>query len=384
MDALGTETAFEVLARAQEMERAGHDVVHLEIGEPDFETATHIVDAAVEALRQGYTHYGPAAGLSELREGIALDLGGSRGVIVDPESVVVTPGAKPILFYSILALAQRGNEVIYPDPGFPIYESMIRFCGATPVPMCFRMENGRFVIDFDDLETKIGGRTRLVILNSPHNPTGASFDINQLQELARLLEKTDAIVLSDEVYSKIVYERNHLSICSIPGFLERTILLDGFSKSYAMTGWRLGYAALPKEFVPHVIKFIVNSVSCAPPFVQRAALKALTGSQNTVHQMTAEFKERRDVLVKGLRGIPGISCAMPEGAFYAFPDITEMGISSDEFAERVLKEVGVALLSGTAFGQHGDGFVRISYATSMSNIFKALERLEMFVHRLNA
>lgn len=384
MDALGTETAFEVLARAQEMERAGHDVVHLEIGEPDFETAPHIVDAAIEALRQGYTHYGPAAGLSELREGIALDLSWSRGVVVDPESVVVTPGAKPILFYSILALAQRGNEVIYPDPGFPIYESMIRFCGATPVPMCFRMGNGRFEIDFDDLETKISGKTRLVILNSPHNPTGACLDVNQLQELARLLEKTDAIVLSDEVYSKIVYERKHLSICSIPGFLERTILLDGFSKAYAMTGWRLGYAALPKALVAHVIKFIVNSVSCAPPFVQRAALKALTGSQDTVHQMTAEFKERRDVLVKGLRDIPGISCAIPEGAFYVFPDITEMGISSNEFAERALKEVGVALLSGTAFGQQGDGFVRISYATSMSNIYKALERLEMFVRRLNA
>ena len=381
MMSLGTETAFEVLARARALEARGKDVIHLEIGEPDFETPAHIVEAGVEALRQGYTHYGPTPGLPELREAIARNVSQTRGVAVSSDQVVVTPGAKPIMFFTILALAQRGVEVIYPNPGFPIYESMIRFCGARPVPMRLLEDEG-YHPDLEDLASKISDRTRLVIFNSPQNPTGAVMTGQELEVVASLLrDREDVYVLSDEIYKDIIYRGGHSSIASIPGMAERTIILDGLSKSYAMTGWRLGYGVFPRPLVPHIIKLAVNSVSCAASFTQRAAIAALEGPQDAVGQMVEEFLRRRDLISAGLDRIPGIHCPEPEGAFYAFPSIKGTGIPSQEFQERALNEAGVALLSGTSFGRSGEGYVRLSYANSPENISKALELLEEFVTR---
>ena len=382
MQFLGTETAFEVLAQARDLERQGRDIVHMEIGEPDCETPEHVTEAAAQALRDGYTHYGPSPGFPELREEVALYVSRTRGIAVDPARVVVTPGAKPILFYTILALAQRGDEVIYPDPGFPIYESMIRFCGARPVPLRFRQEGDVFRLDLEDLASKVSSRTRLVILNFPHNPTGATLSGDQVEDLADLLRASNAVVLSDEVYSEILYDQRHLSIAALPGFADRTVLVDGFSKTYAMTGWRLGYGVFPEPLVPHVVKLIVNSVSCPASFSQQAALQALRGPQGPVQRMVAGFREKRDALVEGLRRIPGLTCCVPGGAFYAFPDIAALGVYSDEFAHRALDEAGVALLSGRSFGHHGEGFIRLSYATSVENIHKALERLEVLIRGL--
>lgn len=382
MDVLGTETAFEVLAKARELERQGRDIVHLEIGEPDFATARHVSDAAAQALRDGYTHYGPSQGLPELREEIARYVQRTRGVAVDPAHVVVTPGAKPILFYAMLALVQRGDQVVYPDPGFPIYESMVRFCGGRPVPLLFRQEGDRFLVDLEDLAPKINRHTRLVILNFPHNPTGATLTGPQLERLADLLQGTDAVVMTDEVYGEILYEGRHLSLFSVPGLRERTILVDGFSKTYAMTGWRLGYGVLPGPLVPHVVKLIVNSVSCASTFIQRAAIQALAGPQESVGEMVEAFRQRRDAIVSGLRRIPGIECCVPGGAFYVFPDIRSVGVPSDTFAHRALEEAGVALLSGTSFGRHGEGFIRLSYANSLENLNNALERLDALVRKV--
>ena len=382
MKDLGTETAFEVLAKARALEAQGREIIHLEIGEPDFETPKHIVEAGVEALRHGYTHYGPTPGLPELREAISRNSREVRGVDTEPSRVVVTPGAKPIMFYVLLALGEPGVEVIYPNPGFPIYESMIRFTGATPVPMQLLEETG-YHPDLEDLAGKITGRTRLIILNSPENPCGSVLSKEELEVIAGLVrERDDLYVMTDEIYKDILYTGEHHSIASCPGMLDRTIILDGFSKSYAMTGWRLGYGILPEELVPPVVKLAVNSVSCAASFSQIAAISALDGPQDEVQAMAAEFNARRRLITEGLRSIPGISCPEPEGAFYAFPNVRGTGLTSGEFEERALNEAGVALLSGTGFGEFGEGYIRISYANSQENLHNALDRLDSFVRGL--
>ena len=382
MQLLGTETAFEVLAKARALEAQGRDVVHLEIGEPDYDTPSHIVEAGVEALRQGYTRYGPTNGLPELREAIARNVGKTRDISVNPDSVVVTPGAKPIMFYTILALAQRGAEVIYPNPGFPIYESMIRYGGARAVPMRLLEETG-YHPDLEDLAAKINSRTRLIILNSPQNPTGSVLSKGELEIIAGLIkDRDDVYILSDEIYKDIIYDGEHQSIAALPGMLDRTVILDGFSKSYAMTGWRLGYGVIPQPLITHITKLAVNSVSCAASFTQRAAIEALEGPQDAVRDMVSEFRRRRDLIVGALNRIPGIRCPEPGGAFYAFPSVGDLGISSQEFQDRLLNESGVALLSGRSFGSHGEGFVRLSYTNSKENIKKALDRLEEFVSKM--
>ena len=382
MHDLGTETAFEVLAKARELEAQGREIIHLEIGEPDFDTPQHIIEASVEALRQGYTHYGPTPGLPELREAIARNSREVRGVDTAPSQVVVTPGAKPIMFYVMLALGEPGVEIIYPNPGFPIYESMVKFSGATPVPMQLLEERG-YHPDLADLAGKMSDRTRLIILNSPNNPCGSVFTREELEQIAALaLQHPECYVLADEIYKDILYTGEHHSISTFPGMADRTIILDGFSKSYAMTGWRLGYGIMPEELVPHVVRLAVNSVSCAASFTQRAAIAALDGPQDEVQAMAAEFGQRRRLITDGLRSIPGINCPEPEGAFYAFPSIRETGLTSAEFEARAMAEAGVALLSGAAFGQYGEGYVRLSYANSQENIRKAVEQLDRFVRSL--
>lgn len=380
---LGTETAFEVLAKARALEAQGKEIIHLEIGEPDFDTPGHIVEAGVEALREGYTHYGPTPGLPELRQAIARNSREVRGIDTEPSQVVVTPGAKPIMFYILLTLAEPGVEVIYPNPGFPIYESMIKFSGATPVPMQLQGSSS-YHPDLHDLARKITNRTRLIIINSPENPCGSVLSQEELRTIAQLvLERDGLYVLADEIYKDILYTGEHHSIASLPGMAERTIILDGFSKSYAMTGWRLGYGIMPQELVPHVTKLAVNSVSCAASFSQRAAIAALEGPRDGVEAMVAEFAQRRRLITDGLRQIPGINCPEPEGAFYAFPSIQQTGLSSAEFEERAMNEAGVALLSGAAFGEFGEGYVRLSYANSQENIQKALDQLDEFVRSIN-
>jgi aspartate/methionine/tyrosine aminotransferase len=380
---LGTETAFEVLAKARALEAQGKEIIHLEIGEPDFDTPKHIVEAGIKALQEGYTHYGPTPGLPELREAIARNSREVRGIDTDPSHVVVTPGAKPIMFYVILALAEPGVDVIYPNPGFPIYESMIRFSGATPVPMRLIEEKG-YHPDLSDLAKRITERTRLIIINSPENPCGSALTKEELETIASLVkERDDLYVMADEIYKDILYTGEHYSIATFPEMSQRTIILDGFSKSYAMTGWRLGYGIIPEELVPHVTRLAVNSVSCAASFSQRAAIAALDGPQDEVQIMAAEFSQRRRLITDGLRSIPGINCPEPEGAFYVFPSIKETGLSSSEFEERALSEAGVALLSGSAFGEYGEGYVRLSYANSQENIKKALERLDKFIRSIS-
>ncbi len=381
MMSLGTEAAFEVLAKARELEAQGRSVIHLEIGEPDFETPANIVEAGMEAMRQGFTHYGPTAGLPELRQAIARNVESTRGISVAPEQVVVTPGGKPIMFFTILALAERGVEIIYPNPGFPVYESMIRFCGARPVPMRFLEEKG-YHPDLEDLASKITSKTRLIILNSPQNPAGSAFTGEEMEVLANLLKnQSQTYIMSDEIYKDILYEGVHQSIAAIPGMQDRTIILDGFSKSYAMTGWRLGYGVFPEELVPHIVRLASNSVSCAATFVQRAAIEALEGPQEPVVNMVKEFRRRRDAIVDGLRRIPGVRCPLPEGAFYAFPSIKGTGITSQEFQDRALPEAGVALLGGHSFGKYGQGYLRLSYANSLENLQEALNRLEVFISK---
>ena len=374
MARLGTESAFEVLARAKAVEASGRTVVHLEIGEPDFATPHHIVEAGIEALRGGATHYTPANGIAELREAIAEDAGRRRGIHVDPAEVVVTPGAKPILFFGLTALANAGDEVAYPDPGFPIYESVIAFLGAKPAPVPL-LEASDFVFDLDRLRAAVGPRTRLIVLNSPQNPTGGVLDRAAIEAIAELALRHDCWVLSDEIYSRLLYEGEHLSIAALPGMRERTIILDGFSKTYAMTGWRLGYGIMPAELAEHVTKLAVNSVSCTAAFTQQAGIAALRGSQQAVEGMLAEFRARRELVVEGLNAIPGISCRWPKGAFYAFPNITALGLSSAELADRLLLDHGVATLSGSSFGAAGEGYLRLSYATSRDNLREALRRI---------
>jgi len=382
MNDLGTESAFEVLARARALEAQGKEIIHLEIGEPDFETPRHIIEAGMQAISDGFTHYAPTAGLPELREAIARNSREVRGTDTDPANIVVTPGAKPIMFYVLLALAEPGVEVIYPNPGFPIYESMIKFSGATPVAMQLMEETG-YHPDIDALPGLITDKTRLVIINSPENPCGSALTKEELEKIAGIVMQHPGLyVMADEIYKDILYTGDHYSISSIPGMQERTIILDGFSKSYAMTGWRMGYGILPEELVPHIVKLAVNSVSCAAPFTQKAAVAALEGPRDEVEAMVAEFGIRRRLIAAGLRSIPGVNCPEPEGAFYAFPSIKETGLTSIEFETKAMNEAGVALLSGSAFGEYGEGYVRLSYANSQENIQKAISQLDKMVRSL--
>jgi aspartate/methionine/tyrosine aminotransferase len=381
LDRLGTESAFSVLARARELEREGRDVIHLEIGEPDFDTPAHVCEAAFEAMRLGYTHYCPSAGMAELREAAAVYLSDSRGVEVDPGRVLIANGAKPFLFFTILAVCNPGDEVIYPDPGFPIYESAISWAGAVPVPLPLHEEKD-FVFDVGELEARLSPRTKLVILNSPQNPTGGVIDPTTIEQTGTLLQESDTWVLSDEVYWRLVYESEFSSIASRPGMLERTILLDGLSKAYAMTGWRCGFAAVPEPLIDPLVRFFVNSTSCVPPFVQLAGVAALTGPQDPVEAMVDEFRSRRRLVVDRLNDIPGISCRRPAGAFYAFPNVGSLPVSADELASRLLEEAGVALLAGSAFGQIGRDHLRISYANSQTNLDRALDRITGLIDEL--
>jgi aspartate aminotransferase len=381
MSLLGTESAFEVLVKARNLEAEGKDVIHLEIGEPDFDTPAHIVDAGKTALDQGYTHYGPPVGLPELRESIASYISTSRGISVTPDHVVVTPGAKPIMFYSILALAQPGDEVIFPDPGFPIYESVIKFAGAKPVPVPLREERG-FSLDVNELQDLVTDRTRLIIINSPQNPTSGIIPPDDLEAIAKIAVANNIPVLADEIYSRILYEGEFHSITAYDGMEDLTIILDGFSKTYAMTGWRIGYGVMPPSLAEQFGLLMVNSNSCTAAFTQRAALAALEGPQDAVDSMVAEFRHRRDIFLAGLREIPGISCNQPGGAFYLFPNITELGVSSQKFADMLLYEGHVAALSGHGFGECGEGYLRFSFANSVENIRKALERIASCVDSL--
>ncbi|HLQ33165.1 MAG TPA: pyridoxal phosphate-dependent aminotransferase [Chloroflexota bacterium] len=374
MARLGTESAFEVLAKAKAVEAQGKQVVHLEIGEPDFPTPAHITEAAIEALRGGATHYTPSSGIPELREAIAEDAGRRRGIDIRPLEVVVTPGAKPIMFFGLVSLLNPGEEVVCPDPGFPIYGSVINFLGAKPVPIPLREAND-FAFDLDLLRSSVTDRTRLIILNSPQNPTGGVLDRAAIEEIARLAQRHDCWVLSDEIYGRILYEGEHVSIAALPGMRERTIILDGFSKTYAMTGWRLGYGIMPEELAEQLAKLVTNSVSCTATFTQHAGIAALQGPQQAVDDMVAEFRARRELVVRGLNEIPGISCRWPHGAFYAFPNISGLGLSSAELANLLLLEHGVATLSGASFGAAGEGYLRLSYANSQDNLREALRRM---------
>jgi len=380
MKRLGTETAFEVLARAKELERQGRSIVHLEIGEPDFDTPEFIKEAAVQALKEGYTHYGPSAGLPEVREAIAEHISKDRGVTAEGANVVVTPGAKPIMFFALLACVNEGDEVIYPDPGFPIYESVVHFLGAKAVPLPLREER-HFSFDLDEFKSLLTDRTRFVILNSPQNPTGGVLSRQDLTAVAELLRDRNLYVLSDEVYSKILYEGEHVSIASLPGMQEKTIILDGHSKTYAMTGWRLGYGVMNKDLAAHVTRLMTNCNSCTNVFVQRAGMFALKGPQEIVAQRRDEVRRRRDVIVGGLNDIPGISCLSPKGAFYVFPNVKKLTSNTKQFAQALLDEGGVAALSGTAFGAAGEGYLRFSYANSVENIQEAIQRIRKFVGR---
>jgi aspartate/methionine/tyrosine aminotransferase len=378
MSRLGTETAFEVLNRARELERQGKDIIHLEIGEPDFDTPHNIISFAVNALNAGWTHYGPSAGLPELRKAIADEVSQSRGVRVQPEEVVVVPGGKPIIFFSILALIDEGDEVIYPNPGFPIYESMINYVGGRGVPIRLHEERD-FRLDVNELEELIGDRTKLIVLNSPHNPTGGVLNKRDIEQIAQAIGDRNIFVLSDEIYSRLIFDGSHHSILSEPGFKERTILLDGFSKTYAMTGWRMGYGVMRPDLATQVARLMTNSSSCTASFSQVAGVEALRGDQSSVDHMRDEFQRRRDMFVAGLNRIKGFSCRMPKGAFYVFPNITATGWKSKALADALLEEAGVACLSGTSFGEFGEGYLRFSIANSMENLSRALERIEGWV-----
>ena len=383
MDSIGTETAFEAAARARALEATGRDVIHLEVGEPDFDTPANVRAAAQRALDAGWTHYGPFLGLPALREAIAADATRRKGFPVSADRVVVTPGAKPIMFYAMFALINPGDEVIVPDPGFPIYESMTRFVGGVPVPLPLRMSDG-FGIDLDELESLVTARTRLLVLNSPANPTGGVLPRAAIERIAEIALRHDLTVLADEIYGRIVYDGEHVSIASLAGMAERTIVLDGFSKTYAMTGWRLGYGILPEPLLTPFGRLIINSVSCTSSFSQIAAAEALNGPQDSVDAMIVEFRARRDLVVDGLNAIPGIRCLRPEGAFYVFPDVSGTGLSGAELADRLLREVGVSVLAGTAFGGTGASHIRISYANSQERIRAALERIRTVVEPLVA
>ncbi|HLD29143.1 MAG TPA: pyridoxal phosphate-dependent aminotransferase, partial [bacterium] len=375
------ETAFEVLAKARKLEAQGKEIVHLEIGEPDFETPVNIKERAKRAIDEGWTHYGPSAGLPQAREATARYISRTRNIPVKPEEVVITPGAKPIMFFSILATVNEGDEVLYPNPGFPIYESMINFVGAKPVPLKLE-EKLDFLFDIDEFKKKLNRKTKMVILNSPHNPTGSVMNKDYLKELYEVLSKQENIlVLSDEVYEHILYEGEHHSLASFPGMKDRTIILNGYSKTYAMTGWRLGYGVMNEKIAQAVTKLQTNSNSCTAAFTQLAGIEALEGPQDDVKKMVAEFRKRRDVIVNGLNEIEGFHCPMPKGAFYVFPNVEKTGIKSKELEQLLLEQAGVASLSGAAFGMFGEGFLRFSYANSVGNIQKALDRIKKFIKK---
>jgi aspartate aminotransferase len=374
MSRIGIESAFEVLVKARALEKQGRSIIHLEIGEPDFPTPAHVVEAGQRALGEGWTKYGPTQGDPELREVIASYISRTRGIQVGPERVCVVPGGKPIMFFTMMALLEPGDEVVYPDPGFPIYESMIKFLGATPVPIPLIEDRG-FSFDLKMLEAKLSDRTKMVILVSPANPTGGLVPAEDIRRMAELLRHRDVMVLSDEIYSRIIYDGEPTSIASFDGMLDKTIILDGFSKTYSMTGWRLGYGVMPTFLAEAVVKLMVNSNSCTASATQRAGIAALTGPQDAVTAMVAEFRRRRDVIVHGLNQIPGFRCALPAGAFYAFPNIDETGVPSKELADLLLNEAGVACLNGAAFGEQGEGYLRFSYANSLANIQEALSRI---------
>jgi aspartate aminotransferase len=383
MERLGTETAFSVLAKAKALEAQGREIIHLEIGEPDFDTPSHIVEAGCRALRDGHTHYTPTAGIPELREAIAADVALSRGIEVDPAQVVVTPGGKPIMFFTILALVEEDDEVLVPNPSFPIYESMVNFVGGRPIFVQLRQEN-EFRFDLDELRAGLSERTKMVILNSPANPTGGVLTPEDIAGLADILrERPDVFVLSDEIYSRMLYDSPFASIASEPdlGPDERSIILDGFSKTYAMTGWRLGYGVMPEPLAEQITKLQVNSNSCTNAATQHAGLEALAGPQDSVDAMLAEFRARRDLIVAGLNELPGVDCIIPKGAFYAFPRIADTGYAADALADLLLEEAGVACLAGTAFGKYGEGHLRFSYANSRHNIARALKHMAQFLSR---
>jgi aspartate aminotransferase len=380
MSRLGTETAFEVLNKARALERQGKSIIHLEIGEPDFDTPANVVEAAVDALHKGWTHYGPSAGLPELRQTVADYVSRTRGVKVSAEEVVVVPGGKPIIFFTILTLIDEGDEVIYPNPGFPIYESMIHYVGGKAVPIQLREERD-FSLDVNELAALITGRTKLIILNSPQNPTGGVMQRRDVEQIAKVIGDRNILVLSDEIYSRLLFEGEHFSIMSVPGMQERTILLDGFSKTYAMTGWRMGYGVMRADLAAHMTRLMTNSNSCTASFTQMAGIEALRGDQSSVDHMCAEFKRRRDVFVAGLNKIKGFSCRMPKGAFYVFPNITKTGWKSKPLADALLEQAGVAALSGTAFGEFGEGYLRFSVANSLENLQQALDRIDQWTKK---
>jgi aspartate aminotransferase len=380
MSRLGTETAFEVLNRARALEKQGKEIIHLEIGEPDFDTPANVVEAGIAALRKGWTHYGPSAGLPELREAIAEYVSRTRNVAVSPDEVVVVPGGKPIIFFTILALIESGDEVLYPNPGFPIYESMVNYSVGKGVPIPLR-EDRDFSIDVKELASLINDRTRLIILNSPHNPTGGILTKKDILEIAEAIGDRNILILSDEIYSRLIYDGDHFSIMTVPGFKDRTILLDGFSKTYAMTGWRLGYGVMRPDLASQIAKLTTNSNSCTASFTQIAGVEALRGDQSSVDKMSAEFRRRRDAFVAGLNKIKGFSCRMPKGAFYAFPNITKTGWPSKKLADALLEQAGVAALAGTAFGAYGEGYLRFSVANSLENLNKALAQIESWANK---
>ena len=380
-DRLGTETAFETLAKAKKLEALGKNIVHLEIGEPDFDSPSYVISAAKKALDNGFTHYGPSAGQPELREAIAIHQGEFNGYDISPDKVIVTPGGKPVMFFSILALIEEGDEVIYPDPGFPIYESMINYSGGVPVPMKLE-ESKNFNANIEELKKLITNKTKMIIVNSPNNPCGSVTSVEDLEQIAKLAIENDIVVLSDEIYKEMYYEGEHYSISRFEGMRERTIILDGFSKSYAMTGWRLGYGIFPEFMIEAITKLMTNSVSCTSVFSQMAAIEAIKGPRDFTLNMMQEFRKRREIVFNGLNSIDGINCKLPLGAFYAFPNISGTGLSSEEFANRALNDYGVALLSGTAFGQHGDGYIRISFANSEDNLSKAIDKLSKMISDL--
>jgi aspartate aminotransferase len=374
---LGTETAFVVFSKAKDLEAQGKEMVHLEIGEPDFDTPRNIVDSAIDALNNRYTHYCPSAGLNELREAVAEDISKRRGIKVQPKNVVITPGGKPIIIFSMLALVNPGEEVIYPNPGYPIYESVINFINAKAVPIKLREEN-HFRLDVDELLSLVTSKTKMIVINSPQNPTGSVLTREDLEAIARVAVEKNIYILADEIYNRILYEGEHVSITTFPGMLERTIILDGFSKTYAMTGWRVGYGVMPEDLAVQVAKLETNTNSCTTTFTQMACIEALKGDQSAVDEMVAEFRKRRDIFIDGLAGIEKFRCHKPQGAFYLFSNIEAFGLSSSEMEHQLMHEAGIAALSGTSFGAHGEGYIRFSYATSRENIERALGKLADF------
>ena len=381
MSRLGTETAFEVLNKARALERQGKSVIHLEIGEPDFDTPSNVIEAGVNAMRGGWTHYGPSAGQPELRQAIAEYVGKTRGVKVTSDEVVVVPGGKPIIFFTILSLIDEGDEVIYPNPGFPIYESMIHYVGGRAVPIQLREERD-FALDVDELKALISDRTKLIIINSPQNPTGGILERRDIEEIARVIGDRNIMVMSDEIYSRLLFDGGqHFSIMSVPGMQERTILLDGFSKTYAMTGWRMGYGVMRPDLAAQMTRLMTNSNSCTASFTQIAGVEAIRGDQTSVDHMRDEFQRRRDMFVAGLNKIKGFSCRLPKGAFYVFPNITATGWKSKPLADALLEQAGIAALSGTAFGEFGEGYLRFSVANSLENLQEALNRLDQWTRK---